>query len=498
MDKRIKNSKIHQRECGIVRNLSSMERVFLKFVSNNNAIPISIVRFEHRFNNELFKKAISVVSNHNELLRSCISKINGEDCINYTNHTSVRYEYRESDIPILHTGIDISDISGKDSFILSIILNNQSKCSDVATCFNHVLFDGVSFDYLMNDIYKTYISLADNKVPTISEKQINLKQIQINDLNISNKLITEYFFNSMQRSYNIYIKTLDIYSQINIDNFVQYLKNFYHEIINYLYSVKILEGDSSSMKILCDDYLDLFKDYQVNNFDKLKFLRSNSDCNKKTFLTTISFSRELTSILLKNIETNDITLFSYICSLLSNILHKNYSTYKTQNIQIQTYLNLRYLKHFDYSWKPQGLLILPLLFNTTCSDNSYLWEQGKEIFEYLSNITKIANPSTINEIHRNMNILSNLFYKNYLDFTKFDSKYLDIMVNNLGVIRQYESLKINQVDHIIHNETDLIPKLLLYFYILKGELYISLSSAYIHKSNHDFIIENLKNQIQNI
>jgi hypothetical protein len=156
------------------------------------------------------------------------------------------------------------------------------------------------------------------------------------------------------------------------------------------------------------------------------------------------------------------------------------------------------LKHFDYSWKPQGLLILPLLFNTTCSDNSYLWEQGKEIFEYLSNITKIANPSTINEIHRNMNILSNLFYKNYLDFTKFDSKYLDIMVNNLGVIRQYESLKINQVDHIIHNETDLIPKLLLYFYILKGELYISLSSAYIHKSNHDFIIENLKNQIQNI
>ena len=187
---------------------------------------------------------------------------------------------------------------------------------------------------------------------------------------------------------------------------------------------------------MLDNYFDLFKDYQVNNFDKLIFLRSNSDCNHKTLLTTICFSREITTILLKQIDTNDITLFSYICSLLSNILHKHYSTYKTNKIQIQTFLNLRYLKHLDYSGKLQGVLILPLLFNSTSSDNSYLWEQGREIFQYMSNIVEAANQNTINEIYKNINILNNLFYKHYLDLTKLESKYLDIMVNNLGVLRQ--------------------------------------------------------------
>ena len=30
-----------------------------------------------------------------------------------------------------------------------------------------------------------------------------------------------------------------------------------------------------------------------------------------------------------------------------------------------------------------------------------------------------------------------LFYKSYIDLSKFDSNHIDIMVNNLGVIKQF-------------------------------------------------------------
>jgi len=484
------------KEYGIVRELNNIEKVFLKFVSNNNAIPITILRLKHRIDNEIFKKAVYLVCDKNELLHSCITKKNGKDCIKKIDHSTLRYEYRESDDPLSHTGIDINKISGKESYILSITLNNQSDCSDIATCFNHVLFDGISLEYIMDDIYRAYISLVENKIPKISERKINLIQFKIYNLEITENLIKEFFFNIYQRSLNIFIKASHFYSHKNTDIYLQNIKYYFNQIIDYLHSINILEGDSNRTKILSDDYFDKFKDYQVNNLDKIKILPKNSDINKKTFLTTQCFSREITSNLLKQVEKNDVTLFPYICSLLSRILHKNFSTCKTQKIQIQTYLNLRFLKQFDYSGKPQGLLILPLLFNTNCTEDSSLSEQGKEIFANLSNITGILNPSTTYEIYRKINILNQLFYKNYLDSSKFGSKYIDIMVNNLGILRQYNILKIKKYETIICYETDLTPKINLYFYISKGELHISLSTAYIEKIDHEKILGKISNKIR--
>ena len=65
------------KEYGIVRELNNIEKVFLKFVSNNNAIPITILRLKHRIDNEIFKKAVYLVCDKNELLHSCITQKNG-------------------------------------------------------------------------------------------------------------------------------------------------------------------------------------------------------------------------------------------------------------------------------------------------------------------------------------------------------------------------------------------------------------------------------------
>ena len=48
-----------------VRSLNYIEKFFLRLVSQNNAIPILIIRFGNRINKDLFKKALSFVKNHN-------------------------------------------------------------------------------------------------------------------------------------------------------------------------------------------------------------------------------------------------------------------------------------------------------------------------------------------------------------------------------------------------------------------------------------------------
>jgi hypothetical protein len=66
-------------------------------------------------------------------------------------------------------------------------------------------------------------------------------------------------------------------------------------------------------------------------------------------------------------------------------------------------------------------------------------------------------------------------------------------VNNLGVIKQLENFKMGKYETMIFYKTDLLPKISLYFVTnQEEELFLSLSSSYIHKLDH----ENISTEIE--
>ena len=492
------NSNAFTKNIGFVRNLNSLENVFLKNVLNNNLVATSISRFSRRLNNEFLKDSIAIITNHNELLKACVSESEGGVFINYKDFSTVHYEYRESDFPIKITNINIREITGMDSNILTIILNNYGDSSDIVTCFNHVLFDGISLDYIMDDIYRVYISLEEGHDPKIKDRRIDYSILEQQNVNINNEIFYDYFLNLLQRYYNILFQSLVNYNNLYLDECMSYLKDTIYkntESSNRLNINNNSNSNSNSNSDSIDYYFNLIKDYKVNSFDKLDILETNKRFSKIKCLTTISLPKNTTSNVLKNIELHKISLFSYVSAVVCHLLKNNYSTQKYNNIQILTFLNLRYLKHFDYSYKHQGLLAFPLYFNVNTTDKDNIWEQGREIYEYIAEINEKANPSTISAILDTLNNMNSFFYKTYLDLTKFETRYIDIQVNYLGVIKNYKSLHLNKSEVFIHNETELIPKLHIYLYILRGQLFISISSAFIHESNHTSIVNDFKSML---
>ena len=346
-----------------VRSLNYIEKFFLRLVSQNNAIPILIIRFGNRINKDLFKKALSFVKNYNELLCSTIDELNGEHFIKRTNSPSFVYEYRESEKPILHNDINATVVSKTNSFIIYIILNNLKTSSEVAICYNHTLFDGLSINHLMDDIYKSYTSLIKKESLRIYKKQINENTLQVDTLHISNKLISDYYFNYLQISSNIIFKYFKKSYQYYLDHTPKYFNDIYQ--LNYQLPNQFYFSNN----------------FQINSFDKLKLLEKNKDYNESTYLSSVKVSRVNYQSISKSCNKNKINIFSYLCSLLTDILHKNYASLKRQEIKILTYINLRDHKNFCFTIKNQGVLICPYLINIRCSDNNDIWEQSRKIFD---------------------------------------------------------------------------------------------------------------------
>ena len=172
---------------------------------------------------------------------------------------------------------------------------------------------------------------------------------------------------------------------------------------------------------------------------------------------------------------------------------------KKQKLNILTFLNLRNHKNFSFTFKNQGLLICPYFLNLNCSQKNNIWKLSRNVFDEYSAFSDKVSLYDINEIYRMGNEAFELFYKSYLDLSKFDSNHIDIMVNNLGVIKQFENIKIKKYETLIFNRTDLLPKINLYFITNQiGDLFLSLSSSYIHKSDHKNIFNQIVDRFKNI
>ena len=101
------------------------------------------------------------------------------------------------------------------------------------------------------------------------------------------------------------------------------------------------------------------------------------------------------------------------------------------------------------------------------SQKNNIWKLSRNVFDEYSAFTDKVSIYDINEIYRIGNEAYVLFYKSYLDLSKFDSNHIDIMVNNLGVMKQYENINIKKYEIMIFNKTDLLPKIYLYFITFK-------------------------------
>ena len=75
--------------------------------------------------------------------------------------------------------------------------------------------------------------------------------------------------------------------------------------------------------------------------------------------------------------------------------------------------------------------------NVKCSQKNNIWKLSRNVFDEYSAFTDKVSLYDINEIYRMGNEAFELFYKSYIDLSKFDSNHIDIMVNNLGVIKQF-------------------------------------------------------------
>ena len=464
-----------------MRSLNHLEQYFLQLVSHNNAIPILTVRYENRINNELFKKALSFVVKQNDLLNSNITELNGTYFIKYKNCSSVIYEYRESNKNLLHNDIDVTEVSKLDSFILFIILNNIKNSSEVVLCYNHSLFDGVSINNLMEDIYKSYNALTNNETLIIQPRLINKDLLEISDRVSSSKLLFDYYLNNLQTSLNIFFRFIESIHQYYLDDNFKY-------VTDKEYNNTTLSIDPN-----------LYKKFQINSFEKLNYLKTNKDYSETNYLSSVRFKRSNYRSISNLCRKNNINIFSYLCALLADVLHVNYSNSWRQDIKIQTFINLRNHKNFSYTSKDQGLLICPYFVNLECSQENNILKNSKNIFDKLSIFTEQVSPNYINEIYRIGNETLDLFYKGYLDLTKFDTNHIDLGVNNLGVIKQFENFKMGKYEAMIFFKTDLLPKIYLYFVTNQNEeLFLSLSSSRIHKLDHKKIFDEIVERFENI
>ena len=465
----------------VVRSLNHTEHFFIRLVSHNNAIPIVTIRLEKRINNELFKKAVSFVIKHNDLFHSTVTKLNGKYFLKYTNRPSVKYEYKESNKILLHNDIEVNEVSRLDSYILFIILNNLKNSSEIVLYYNHSLFDGLSVNNIMNDIYKSYTALTKNEPLRIYKNIINNDLSEISKIDSSNKIIYDHYYSFLKISTNIIFSFIETVSLYYLENYLKYISHNYQTISPLLTQINF------------------YKKFQINSFDKLNYLKKNKNNNDITYLSSVKFIRSDYRSVSKLCFKHNTNIFSYLCSLLADVLHTNYSIIKKQKLNILTFLNLRNHKNFSFTFKNQGLLICPYFLNLNCSQKNNIWKLSRNVFDEYSAFSDKVSLYDINEIYRMGNEAFELFYKSYLDLSKFDSNHIDIMVNNLGVIKQFENIKIKKYETLIFNRTDLLPKINLYFITNQiGDLFLSLSSSYIHKSDHKNIFNEIVDRFKNI
>ena len=465
----------------LVRSLSQSEQFFLRLVSYNNAIPILRITFDNRINNELFKKAVSFVIKNNDLLHSNVTELNGKYFIKHTNRPSVIYEYKESNEILLLNDIDVTKISRLDSLILIIILNNFKNYSEVVLYYNHSLFDGLSINNIVDDIYKSYTALTKNENLSIYRKIINKELFEIDKIDSGNKILYDYYNSIFQISSNIFLRFIE---KTNL--------YYFEECLKYI-------SDKGQTKSSLPTQFNFYNKFHINSFDKLRYLTKNNEYNETSYLSSVRITQSNYRSVSILCHKNNINIFSYISSLLASVLHTNYSNLKQQDVKILTFLNLRNHKNFSYTFKNQGLLICPYFYNVKCSQNNNILKLSRNVFDEYSVFTNNVSLYDVNKIYRTGNQVLELFYKSYLDLSKYDSNHIDIVVNNLGVIKQYGNLKIKNYEPMIIYKTDLFPKIYLYFVTNQiGDLFLSLSSSYIHKSDHKNIFNEIVVRFKNI